>query len=94
MIRVFVLNHSVRCFQLSVWYALQTKRFIGLILCLENKSLVCEMSVPLCSTTQLKQRNRQRVVCPVITSWGALKDYDLVSTKARDIDKNVNYWQS
>ncbi len=60
--------------RLSVRCALQTERFVGLILLVwKIKELkVCEISVPLRSTTQPKRRNRQRAVCPVITSpcWG------------------------
>ncbi len=50
-------------------------------------------SVPLRSTRQPKGRNRQRAVCPVITSpcWGASKDDDLVSMIVRNIVKNINY---
>ncbi len=73
--------------KLSVRYALQTERFFGLILLrLENKRAWSVwnimFSVPLHSTTQHKWRNRQRAVCPVITSscWGASTDGDLVST--------------
>ncbi len=56
--------------RLSVRYALQTERFVGLILLhLENKRALSVwnimFSVPLRSTTQPKQRNRQHAVLPL-----------------------------